>query len=275
MHARSTLVIAAMLTLGLGAAPAGGAAEPALAVAPARAGAVLASLSASADPVVHAATPAGVRGAGGLGWYSSNWAGYALAGGPYRSVSGQWTVPSVTPTGRSSYSAQWVGVDGVSSAALIQAGTQANFVNGTPHYSAWWEILPAPAVSIRTMTVRPGDVVSVTIARVSPGRWRISLKDSRSGSFTTTRGYAGPGASAEWIVEAPFIGWRIPQLAAHAPVVFDNAMVNGGMAHLSIGDAGAMIRRGVLVDTPSAPDADGNGFAVAEQATQPDRPIQT
>jgi hypothetical protein len=52
-------------------------------------------------------------------------------------------------------------------------------------------------------------------------------------------------------------------------------MVNGGMAHLSIGDAGAMIRRGVLVDTPSAPDADGNGFAVAQQAIPPDRPIQT
>jgi hypothetical protein len=57
--------------------------------------------------------------------------------------------------------------------------------------------------------------------------------------------------------------------------VFDNAMVNGGMAHLSIRDAGAMIRRGVLVDTPSAPDADGNGFEVAEQAIPPDRPNQT
>ena len=275
MQIRSTLAIAAMLTLGLGAAPSGAAAEPGHAVAPARPVTVFASPSASADAVVHAATPAGVRSAGGLGWYSSNWAGYAVAAGPYRSVSGLWTVPAVIPTGRSSYSAQWVGVDGVSSAALIQAGTEADYVNGTAHYAAWWEILPAPAVSIRTLSVRPGDVISVTIARVSSGRWRITLKDSRSGSFTTLRSYAGPGASAEWIEEAPVVGSRIPPLASHAPVTFDNAMVNGAMAQLSVADAGAMLRRGILVDTPSAPDADGNGFAVAQQATQPDQPART
>jgi hypothetical protein len=57
--------------------------------------------------------------------------------------------------------------------------------------------------------------------------------------------------------------------------VFDNATVNGTRAQLSIADAGAMLRRGVVVDTPSAPDADGNGFAVAQQATLPDQPIQT
>ncbi len=275
MHARSTLAIAAMLTLGLGAVPAGGAPVPENHAAPARMPAPLTSSRGPSVPVIHAATPAGVRSAGGLGWYSSNWAGYAVTAGPYRSVSGRWTVPVVSPASRSSYSAQWVGVDGVSSAALIQAGTEANFVNGTARYSAWWEILPAPAVSIRTLTVRPGDEISVTIARVSPGRWRISLKDSRSGSFTTVRAYAGPGASAEWIEEAPVVGWRIPPLAPHGPVVFDNAMVNGAMARLSVADAGAMLRRGILVDTPSIPDADGNGFVVAEQATQPDQPART
>jgi len=275
MHARSTFVIAAIIILGLGAAPAGGATGSTPAAAAVRSGAPLASPSASADPAIRAATPAGVRSASDFGWYSSNWAGYAVAAGPYRSASGQWTVPTVIPTGRSSYSAQWVGVDGVSSAALIQAGTQANFVNGTAHYSAWWEILPAPAVSIRTLAVRPGDLISVSIARVSPGRWRITLKDSRSGSFTTIRSYAGPGGSAEWIEEAPVVGWRIPPLASHAPVVFDNAMVNGAMAQLSAADAGAMLRRGMLVDTPSAPDADGNGFVVAQQATPPDQPART
>ncbi len=274
MHVKARLAIAAVVTVAFGAVPAGGPAARASGL-PAAGLPAHAAVSAAPGPVIHAATPAGVRSAGGLGWYSSNWAGYALAAGPYRSVSGQWTVPTVGPTGRSSYSAQWVGVDGVSSASLIQAGTQANFIHGSPQYSVWWEILPAPAVAIRTLTVRAGDVISVTIARVSAGRWRITLKDSRSGSFTTTRDYTGPGTSAEWIEEAPFIGWRIPPLAVHGPVVFDNAMVNGRVAHLSMGDAGAMLRRGVLVDTPSAPDPDGNGFAVAEQATPPDRPTQT
>jgi hypothetical protein len=275
MHARPMLAIAALLTLGASVVSTGGAVTPGPAFAPLRSGTAFASPTAAAEPIVHAATPAGVRSAGDLGWYSTNWAGYAMEAGPYRSVSGQWTVPSVIPSGRSSYSAQWVGIDGVSSAALIQAGTEANFVDGTPRYSAWWEILPAPAVTIRSLSVRPGDVIIVTISRVSTGRWRISLKDRRSGSFTTVRGYAGPGASAEWIEEAPLVGWRIPPLAPHAPVVFDNATVNGAAAQLSIVDAGAMLRRGTLVDTPSAPDADGNGFAVAQQAIPPDQPAQT
>ena len=177
MHVRLTLAIGALLAVGFGTIP------PSVPAAPASTSlagdhVARASSSAAADPVIRAATPAGIRSASGLGWYSSNWAGYALAAGPYRSVSGQWTVPTVSASRRSTYSAQWVGVDGVSSASLIQAGTQANFVNGAPRYSAWWEILPAPAVAIRTLTVRAGDVISVTIARVSAGRWRITLKDS-------------------------------------------------------------------------------------------------
>ena len=224
------------------------------------------------DVAIYAATPAAVRGKGDLGWYSSNWAGYAVTRGPYRSVSGQWTVPAVRPTGRSAFSAQWVGIDGFSTTSLIQAGTQADFYAGAAHYSAWWEILPAPAVPVRGLTIRAGDVVSVTIARVAGGRWRISIHDARSGSFTTTRAYAGPGSSAEWIEEAPVINSRLAVLAAHPPIVFDNLTANGRSPALSTGNAGAMIRRGVLVDTPSTPDVDGNGFVVAEQATQPAPP---
>ena len=221
---------------------------------------------------VYEGTPAAVRIPGNLGWYSSNWAGYAVGGGPYRSVSGEWTIPSVSASDRASFSALWVGVDVFSNASLIQAGTEADFYNGAAHYSAWWEILPAPAVRIRTLPVRAGDLITVTITRVSSGRWRITVRDARSGSYTTTRPFAGPGTSAEWIEEAPVIASRATPLAVHETVVIDNATMNGGSPHQVTDNGGAMIKRGVLVDTPSAPDADGNGFALAQQATPPGLP---
>jgi hypothetical protein len=236
-------------------------------------GSTSAPASASMPPAsTYEAGPAAARNPGGLGWYSSNWAGYAVAGGPYSSVGAQWTVPAVSASYRGSYSALWVGIDGFTSSALIQAGTEADYFNGAAHYSAWWEILPAPAVTIRTLSVRPGDRMSVTITRVSSGRWRIVVKDARSGNYATSRAYSGSASSAEWIDEAPVVGGRTTLLAAHSTVVFDHASLDGRNPDMVSRDAGAMIRRGVVVDTPSAPDADGDGFALAEQATPPPRP---
>ena len=249
---------AAILATGLAGVPTGSTSAPA---------------SASMPPAsTYEAGPAAARNPGGLGWYSSNWAGYAVAGGPYSSVGAQWTVPAVSASYRGSFSALWVGIDGFTSSALIQAGTEADYFNGVAHYSAWWEILPAPAVTIRTLSVRPGDRMSVTITRVSSGRWRIVVKDARSGSYATTRAYSGSASSAEWIEETPIVGGRTTPLAVHGTVVFDRGTLNGTSPNLVPRDAGAMIRRGVLVDTPSAPDADGDGFALAEQATSPPRP---
>ena len=258
MQAAAASAAAAILAAGLTGVPAGPASARAAASMP--------------PASTYEAGPAAARNPGGLGWYSSNWAGYAVAGGPYSSAGARWTVPAVGASYRGSYSALWVGIDGFTRSALIQAGTEADFHNGAAHYSAWWEILPAPAVTIRTLSVRPGDRMSVTIARVSSGRWRIVVSDARSGTYATTRAYSGSASSAEWIEEAPVVGGRITQLAVHGTIVFDHASLDGRNPGLATDDAGAMIRRGVLVDTPSAPDADGDGFALAEQATPPARP---
>ena len=218
-------------------------------------------------------TTASIRGATGLGWYSSNWAGYAVERGPYRSVSGQWTVPRVVPTSRPTFSALWVGIDGVANTSLIQAGTEQDFYRGVAHYSAWWEVLPAPAVTIRSLAVRPGDRMTARIARVGTDRWRITISDARGGSYTTVRAYAGPGTSAEWIEEAPVVGWRTAALAIHGSTAFDNATVNGTGPRLIAADGGAMISGDLLVDVPSWPDRDGNGFALSQQGTAPAPPV--
>ena len=269
MRTVAALAVAAILATGFTSVPTSSTSAPVPAPSPAARVPALAPVTAS---TLGGSTPAAARNPGGLGWYSSNWAGYAVAGGPYSSVGAQWTVPAVSVSYRRSYSAQWVGIDGFTSRALIQAGTEADYFNGAAHYSAWWEILPAPAVTIRTLSVRPGDRMSVTITRVSSGRWRIVVKDARSGSYATTRAYSGSASSAEWIEEAPIVGGRTTLLAAHSTVVFDHASLDGRNPGLVSLDAGAMIRRGFLADTPSAPDADADGFALAEQATSPPRP---
>lgn len=73
-----------------------------------------------------------------VGWESSNWSGYAeTSSAPYTSVSGQWTVPTVTgPNG--SYSAAWIGIDGFTNDSLIQTGTEQDYSGGSGRYSAWW-----------------------------------------------------------------------------------------------------------------------------------------
>lgn len=87
----------------------------------------------------HADAVSGAQNAtGAVGWESSNWSGYAeTSSAPYTSVSGQWTVPTVTgPNG--SYSAAWIGIDGFNNDSLIQTGTEQDYASGSVQYSAWW-----------------------------------------------------------------------------------------------------------------------------------------
>ncbi len=141
---------------------------------------------------------------------SSNWSGYAVTGGPYSGVSGTFTVPSLEAGDTSAdQMAVWVGIDGFTTGdnSLIQAGVE-EYVDpnnpGTFSVFPWWEILPAPETPITTVTVSPGDRVTVSIKQVDTGEWTITLTDDTNGqSFTTTQPYGGPATSAEWIVEAP------------------------------------------------------------------------
>jgi hypothetical protein len=232
-------------------------------------------------------------------WASSNWSGYALSetspsglscvpasGKAYTAVTGTWTVPTVTGSRRSSsYSAAWTGIDGFTNADLIQAGTEQDYTGGSAHYSAWWEILPAPETVIPSVTVEPGDSVTVSIVKVSSTQWSIALTDNgKSGHpaqppFTTTQAYSGPGTSAEWVLEAPEVNGRIATLAQYGSTVFDLSTANGSSPGLKAGTDGEMVQgnffRGQVVSVPSGPDTGtppGDGFAVAYGSVQPPAP---
>jgi hypothetical protein len=224
----------------------------------------------------HAGHGHGPGGSGGGGsspsydWASSNWSGYAVANGPYNSVSGQWVVPTVTATKGATYSATWIGIDGFNNSDLIQTGTEQDYSSSGAQYAAWWEILPAAETPIAN-PVSPGDVMSATITNDNNGDWTITLRDVTKGwTFTTVQTYSGPGASAEWIEEAPTVGGRVATLAHYGQTTFDQGSVNGvGPNLIASQDAGIMIQKRVQVSTPSAPDSEADGFAIAYGSTAP------
>jgi hypothetical protein len=129
--------------------------------------------------------------------------------------------------------------------------------------------------------VEPGDPMSAVIAQSSGSTWDLSLTDGSSThgwSFTTTVTYNGPGASAEWILEAPSLcrgsHCTVATLANYGSMVFDQATVDSVGPALVISDAGEMVNTAdtAVLSIPSSPDASGDGFTVAYGSTQPSPP---
>jgi peptidase A4-like protein len=205
------------------------------------------------------------------GWASSNWSGYAVTGSVYNSVTAKWIVPAVAASRKATYSSDWVGIDGYNNSNLIQTGTESDYYNGSPHYAAWWEILPAAETVIPSITVKPGDTVTASITKGSGSSWTIRIADGGK-SFTTTQTYTGPQTSAEWIEEAPTVGGRVAPLANYGQTTFDPGTVNGANPLLNTSEAGVMVQKRVQVSTPSNPDGDTDGFNIAYGATAPAPP---
>lgn len=130
-----------------------------------------------------------------------------MTGGTYTSVSGSWAVPNPTstnPSGNSS-DAAWVGIGGINSSDLIQAGTiDIVSPSGAVSVEAFYEMLPNAAKFIPTISVSPGDTMSASVAQTSSGVWGITVTDATTGqSFNTSVSYASSFSSAEWIQEDP------------------------------------------------------------------------
>lgn len=139
---------------------------------------------------------------------SQNWAGYVVHdkdGQSFSSVSGSWTEPAVSPQSGDGYSAFWVGLGGTSpnSRALEQIGTAASVVDGKPHCSAWYELVPAPETKLN-LAIHPGDRLAANVT-VAGERVTLSLSDRTTGQSVskTLEMHGSDTSSAEWIAEAP------------------------------------------------------------------------
>ena len=207
---------------------------------------------------------------------SKNWAGYIVRSSSVTSVGGTWTVPTVqTPRRhrRDFYSVTWIGIGGVTGASLIQVGTEQDWYQGKAVYRAFFELPPAAATTIASITVDPGDQMSASISNTSGSSFTIRLDDvTTQQSFATTQTYAGPRTSAEWILERPTVARKLAALAPTSDVHFNAGTVNGANANLTASGVVKMAKGHIVLAVPSTPDADANGFLVADGKVAPNAP---
>jgi hypothetical protein len=221
---------------------------------------------------------------------STNWFGYGqgtLEQGSklFNSITGDWTVPTATQhtAGQAESSSDWIGIGGgcidagctATDSTLIQTGTEQDVdATGKASYSAWWELVPAPSLTITSMTVSPGDHMHASLAEVVPDSnlWTITITDVTKGqSFTQTVPYTSTHTTAEWIEETPLLigtnaGFAsLPNLTSPA---FDLATTNGAPANLKASEQMNLIdSNSNVIGAPSAPDPDADGFNACTWAT--------
>lgn len=197
---------------------------------------------------------------------SQNWSGYVSQSGRYTYVSGTWTVPKVNSTGTSD--AIWVGIGGVTSKDLIQAGTEDIIdPSGTKEVGAFYETLPASAHAL-PLQVKSGDTVNATIEQVSKGRWQITVTNQSTGkNYQTYVNYASSLSSSEWIVEAPSTKYYQLPLDNFRDINITGARTNKNGADVALEDSGATPTYMVINGRPAAVVSDinssGDSFTVS------------
>jgi hypothetical protein len=223
---------------------------------------------------------------------NNNWSGYVVPGGPFASAVGSWTVPTVFGDAGSS-SATWVGIDGNGTIPLIQTGTAQDYSNGFlgifgggPSYYAWYEVVPADAVTI-PKPVSPGDKINAFVMYGGQGMptpgvsapWYIYMNNETQNWFYTAQvTYAGPVSSAEWIEEAPtYCGWlgscSVQKLADYGSVTFDGEdYLNSASPNFKTSQQNEISQYSNVVSIPSNPDADLDGFTLSYGSFQPPPP---
>jgi peptidase A4-like protein len=182
---------------------------------------------------------------------STNWAGYAYcpafngtgcpapaATNKVLGVQGSWVVPTIASPGNpGAMAATWVGIGGVGSNDLVQAGVVESIASGSTSIQPWWEMLPAPSTQVTLSphsTISPGDVMFVQILYLgltSGGyqQWSFLLRDNTTASMWAGTETCGAGctastfSTAEWIEETPTLFGLPVQLPAFSSVRLTHA----------------------------------------------------
>lgn len=251
---------------------------------PALSAAAIAAAPASAAPLsahgqlLHLAPRLSANANHSTNWFGYNQGALEQGGKLFNSITGDWTVPTATQhtSGQAEASSDWIGIGGgcidagctVTDPTLIQTGTEQDVSStGAASYSAWWEIVPAPSLTISSMTVSPGDHMHASVSEVvnDTDLWKITLEDvTRGESYTTTVPYTSTHATAEWIQETPLVigtnaGFAaLPNLTNPA---FSSGTTNGTPVKLSTPEQMFLTdSSGAVIGAPSAPNAAGSGF---------------
>ena len=228
---------------------------------------------------------------------SNNWSGYdqgtlEQGGKLFHQISGTWVVPTATAhkAGENEFSATWVGIGGgcvdanctVTDPTLIQAGTTQDVDStGKASYTAWWEIIPAPSVSVN-LAVTAGNKVQVNITETTPGLWSIVIKNISTGKrWSMTVPYTSTYATAEWIEETPVVidtsgTITVGPMPNLSRVHFDRGLANKANPGLKSSEEIDLIDfNGAPLATPSSPDPDSDGFNDCSYASTCARPTRS
>jgi hypothetical protein len=222
--------------------------------------------TATRQPAPQPQTDTGVPTAATTASTSSNWSGYAASGGKFTSVTATWTVPTVSAASAGA-DATWVGIGGLESRDLIQAGTQAMASGGSVTYEAWIELLPAASRPV-SLSVTAGDSVTVSITQIGASDWSVVLKNNTTGErYAKTVQYTSSNSSAEWVQEAPSAGRGVVPLDNFGTLTFTGATAvrDSTAMNLRALDAHAITMingQRQPIATPSALGADGASFTV-------------
>lgn len=192
-------------------------------------------------------------------------------------MTGTWIVPQVMSAGSFGTDATWIGIGGVNSRDLIQAGTEETTDgSGATQWDAWIEMLPQTSRPVE-FAVHPGDSVTVSITQQSaPNQWLIQMKNNTTTeTYQTTVQYQSSLSSAEWIEEAPSSGGRggkVLPLDNFGTVQFSGgtAVQNGKTVTIAQSGAQPITLEGpghTPLVTPSVLAPDGQGFAVTRGGT--------
>ncbi len=126
-----------------------------------------------------------------------NWAGVVAKHAYYGGVFTQLRLPVVKPTPIPNGFAAWVGIGGLDSDDLIQAGVEID--NGQTA-CVWYELLPDIAHCVGNFALAPGNLTQITIAELSPDQWQIQVVNGPQ-AWEKTFHYQSSHSTAEWVVE--------------------------------------------------------------------------
>ncbi|HEX5430216.1 MAG TPA: G1 family glutamic endopeptidase [Patescibacteria group bacterium] len=200
---------------------------------------------------------------------SYNWAGYvSVDAGVYTAISGTWTVPTPTDNDYNS-DAAWVGIGGVTSDDLIQAGT----LNSNGVTESWYETLP-DVITPLPLRISPGDKVSVSLDWLSGNVWKLDFRnDTTNKDYSTSIYYASSFSSAEWVEEMPSSNLGLMPLDDFGAVEFTSATTVENGNTVTIDQSGAqpmdMVNpQGQVLARASTINPDGTSFTVSRTNAQ-------
>jgi hypothetical protein len=182
----------------------------------------------SGQPVAVTSSPGTVNAT------SLNWAGVVQQGQTEKSIQASWKVPSLSAgaTNPNSAVAEWIGLGGMQSNALIQVGTITSPNDeGQAASTVFWENLPGNAVQLAP--VPTGSIINAKITPAGQDAWRLWLSVRGESSplvdkvvAVTPQKARAIESSADWITEAPTTSNGVAPLAPIAATTMTQVRAN-------------------------------------------------